>query len=125
MTEPTRERTLADRVARGAALLDRTDPGWHDRVDLSKLAISHAPRCVLDQLEDAFLAAAEERVKTEGEPDWVPWAIALGFTALPTPAWDPAWAALDDLWIAEIALRGNSAPDVTSVQRWHRRRRTP
>jgi hypothetical protein len=42
--------TIAERVARGAALLDEREPGWWQRIDLSKLDLASTCRCVLGQL---------------------------------------------------------------------------
>jgi hypothetical protein len=40
----------AERVAAGAALLDRKVPGWAERIDLAALSIASCTRCVLGQL---------------------------------------------------------------------------
>jgi hypothetical protein len=42
--------TVAERVARGAALLDEKVPGWAERIDLAELDLSSCWRCVLGQL---------------------------------------------------------------------------
>jgi hypothetical protein len=42
--------TIAERVARGAALLDEREPGWWERIDLGRLDLSSPCRCVLGQL---------------------------------------------------------------------------
>jgi hypothetical protein len=44
--------TIAERVARGAALLDEREPGWWQRIDLGRLDIGSTCRCVLGQLWD-------------------------------------------------------------------------
>jgi hypothetical protein len=44
--------TIAERVARGAALLDEREPGWWKRIDLGKLDLASTCRCVLGQLWD-------------------------------------------------------------------------
>ena len=46
----TRPESLATRVRRGVALLDRVMPGWHDRIDVDTLDINFCHRCVLGQL---------------------------------------------------------------------------
>jgi len=53
--------TVAERVARGAALLDEKVPGWAGRISLGELDLSSCTFCVLGQLfaVDAFV-----------EPDW-------------------------------------------------------
>jgi hypothetical protein len=42
--------TIAERVARGAALLDEREPGWWQRIDLDRLYIGSTCDCVLGQL---------------------------------------------------------------------------
>jgi hypothetical protein len=42
------------RAARGAAFLDGTDPGWHERVHAGTLALSDGQACVLGQLHGEF-----------------------------------------------------------------------
>lgn len=43
--------TIAERVARGAALLDEREPGWWQRINVRTLDIRSCKRCVLGQLE--------------------------------------------------------------------------
>jgi hypothetical protein len=40
---------VAERVARGAALLDRECPRWHDRIDCDRLDMSDPRSCLLTQ----------------------------------------------------------------------------
>ena len=42
--------TIAERVAKGAALLDAEQPGWADRIDLDELELESCRHCVLGQL---------------------------------------------------------------------------
>ena len=42
------------RAARGAAYLDRVDPGWYRHVDLDRLELADGARCVLGQHYGAF-----------------------------------------------------------------------
>jgi hypothetical protein len=42
--------TVAERVARGAALLDEGVPGWAERIDLTELELASCYSCVLGQL---------------------------------------------------------------------------
>lgn len=42
--------TVKERVARGAALLDRIVPGWEKRIDLEKLDLASCEFCVCGQL---------------------------------------------------------------------------
>lgn len=41
---------IQERVARGVALLDATEPGWVHRINTEKLDVSHGEACVLGQL---------------------------------------------------------------------------
>jgi hypothetical protein len=41
----------AERIQRGAALLDEKAPGWRQRVDLDRLEMSECTTCVLGQLD--------------------------------------------------------------------------
>lgn len=94
--------TAAERVARGAALLDEQRPGWAAEIDLTVLDLSHACRCILGQLyAPAFatwrgygLGLGAMEIKTQDQ------AIALGFDTE-----DEEHAELDELWIAEIRRR--------------------
>jgi hypothetical protein len=45
---------VAERVARGTALLDERMPGWDKRIDLAALNISSACGCILGQLHGSF-----------------------------------------------------------------------
>jgi hypothetical protein len=40
----------AERIERGAALLDERAPGWRQRIDLEKLELSSCTTCVLGQV---------------------------------------------------------------------------
>lgn len=62
MTELTHEQ----RVARGAALLDRVNPGWWKRIDLERLSLGSCKRCVLGQLYGEY---AIDAFRALGLPD--------------------------------------------------------
>jgi hypothetical protein len=49
MTQPTTGK-YAERIAKGAALLDKKVPGWRQRIDLGKLNIRWPGDCVIGQL---------------------------------------------------------------------------
>lgn len=51
---------VAERVERGAALLDEKQPGWAARIDLSTLDIGAQYQCVLGQIYDDFAIGADE-----------------------------------------------------------------
>jgi hypothetical protein len=94
---------IAERVARGAELLDGKLPGWDDRVDLAALDLESCTMCVLGQL---FALAARER-----SPDSTGYytgltalgigALAYGFTA----AEGETWAELTAEWRRLITAR--------------------
>ena len=45
---------VAERVERGAALLDEKEPGWAARIDVGKFDIGSGCRCALGQLYGRF-----------------------------------------------------------------------
>ena len=52
-------RTVTERVARGAALLDAKMPGWAARIDVEWLQLSSCTRCVLGHLFGEFSQACD------------------------------------------------------------------
>lgn len=70
--------TITERVARGAALLDEREPGWHQRINLERLWMRMTCDCILGQLYDP----GQDDVKSEYQDDgyWV------GLRALNIPA---------------------------------------
>lgn len=50
--------TIAERVERGASLLDTRFPGWVDQVDLSRLNLESSCNCVLGQRFGDFMVGA-------------------------------------------------------------------
>lgn len=90
-----------ERVARGAALLDRKRPGWFERIDVGTLKLSSCTHCVLGQLwvsEDKssrdFSRALQELQLETSEPR------LHGFAAH-----DGGFSLLQDAWIEAIAAR--------------------
>jgi len=116
--------SIAERVAAGAAVLDRHRPGWHRQIDLACLDARRDDYLdVLSQLYGDFehgASALYEAANGSGAADvWgltsptSCWARDYGFD-IDTPAWDVlgAYAELADQWRAEIARRqqANQAP---------------
>jgi hypothetical protein len=67
--------TTADRVARGAALLDEYRPGWASEIHLHELSIESDSNCVLGQLYGNYGLGREQlRILTTTHSE------ALGFT---------------------------------------------
>jgi len=52
--EPVSWASACRRAARGAAYLDRVDPGWYRYVDPDRLELADGARCVLGQRYGAF-----------------------------------------------------------------------
>lgn len=112
--------SLAERVARGAKLLDEKRPGWAAEIATDKLAMESCDRCILGQLYGHYFAGYEA-LRRQLPSDFLFSALGHGFT-LSTRAqfvvlesegpegviqfFDP----LADLWRAEIARRLNSSP---------------
>lgn len=67
------ELTIPERVAAGAAYLDRVMPGWWQRIDLERLDLSSTCNCVLGQEFGHFAAAPEDAYLNAGD------AYAKGF----------------------------------------------
>lgn len=58
----------AERVARGAALLDEKRPGWFRAVDLDGLELSSCEACVLGQLFGGYVAGTWALFAEDGRP---------------------------------------------------------
>jgi hypothetical protein len=104
------------RARRGAALLDRRDPGWARRIHLAALDMQRFGLCIAGQLarvHPALPAAAA------CEYDWyVGDFLGLGFAGqiehgfLVSLAWtgdDLAWELLSLAWTSEVAARVDQA----------------
>lgn len=52
--KPDRTAEYAERVRKGAALLDDVAPGWREKIDLSTLDIGDYQQCVLGQLYGTY-----------------------------------------------------------------------
>jgi hypothetical protein len=102
----------AERVARGAQLLDQQVPGWAERIDLGRLDLADLRWCPLGQTYathpgdgDAYHRGLDHLGLRSGDQ-----CIAAGVYLVDTsgdelPNDDPAWAELDELWIDEIRKR--------------------
>lgn len=93
---------LAERVARGAALLDEKRPGWAAEIAIDRLAMQECDSCILGQTYGHYLDALEvlgfDRPPTLG-------ASHFGFNILTSDIHHPDWGRLADLWRAAIAER--------------------
>jgi hypothetical protein len=129
--------SVAERVAAGAAVLDRHRPGWHRQIDLACLDARRDDYVdVLSQLygddyEHAIsvLYQAEASATALGAWGLTPaarsWVRDRGFD-IDTPVWDVlgAYAELADQWRAEIARRqqadeapGAAEPEAEALRR--------
>ena len=98
------------RAARGAAFLDGTDPGWHDRLSPDVLALSDGQACVLGQLHGDYRLGLFRSRLFDGSSARFSFVspVDLGFHA--RPHLDPDalgldYAFLTRAWIEEIDQR--------------------
>jgi hypothetical protein len=96
---------LAERVERGAALLDERRPGWWDEVDVEALDLDLCSRCPLGQLWGDFESGAY-RLFRGGFHEVADMAGHHGFDAV----CDNHFPILTDLWRAAIERRRAQAP---------------
>ena len=110
-------------VAAGAEWLDANEPGWEGRVDLAKLDLANACRCVLGQVMPEHdyaetmgrLHEAVRKYGLESVPGGLAhqWAVERGFNAPEELVGRytrdfSAFRILDELWIAVVKERHDS-----------------
>ena len=95
MTNPTTEPTIAERVARGAALLDEKRPGWANRIIQEDLDMTSCHDCILGQVYGDYEIGWHSLDLQSGSE--------FGFD-LPG-GWYCQMPALADAWRAEIRRR--------------------
>lgn len=105
------------RVAKGIALLDEKVPGWADKIDLEKLAISSGTHCVTAQvsgkhhyLNGMYMLGLSEGTDNTGSYTQHGFQVEdLDAPGMPE-GYDTAegYAALDLIWQREIAARQSS-----------------
>lgn len=94
--------TIEERVARGAALLDRIENDWPNRIDLDRLNLSIGIDCIWGQLVGGYWLRPAAATDAE----------ALGFNAdmrLADDAWLAALDALEAEWRRVITERRAAA----------------
>jgi hypothetical protein len=100
---------IAERVARGAALLDEKEPGWDKRIDLGKLMMWDGCRCILGQVYGSYARTCNELFLGNWDD-----AEAHGFNAsdedgygkpVPEHEWHHALGELDTAWRELIKSR--------------------
>src|SRR5690625_6974131 len=57
--------TIANRVKKGAELLDTAQPNWYEQIELSQLDLSSCRKCILGQMFGDFSDGAEVLFKDE------------------------------------------------------------
>ena len=103
----------ADRVKKGADLLDRARPGWQDGIELDRLNIASSFRCILGQVYGEYSVGCEAL----GINGWGDEPRALAFLGdcthgVPARDMDVAWRTLITL---RRAARVEPNPDVHPV----------
>jgi hypothetical protein len=98
---------LAERVERGAALLDERRPGWWDEVDVGSLDLRQCDLCILGQLWGDYLDGRGEVVRLGYGYRAQEESIRHGFDVSRRIHADlhADYAALTDLWRAAIERR--------------------
>ncbi len=113
MNRPGRSIPVAERAAAGAAFLDQYLPGWHERIDLSRLRLASECDCVLGQLRTApsfgyrspFSQMAAELDISEDVARF-----GFGFYTDEVGLYEsPAWSELDAAWRALVTARREAA----------------
>ncbi len=102
--------TIAERVARGAALLDERRPGWAVEIDTGHLEMDCPNFCILGQIYGRFDTGCEALSIDQ----YAPRGLVDSFEVLKGnadvfPA-DAEYAALQAAWLAAIAARLTPEP---------------
>jgi hypothetical protein len=88
-----------DRVERGAALLDKTAPGWRERVDPETLDMTLCTRCVLGQLFGHYMVGFDRLEVAESS-------VVYGFDLpWPTKFEDSGYDLLQDAWLEMLRAK--------------------
>lgn len=94
------ERACRAAARRGARLLDRTRPGWHKRVPITKLRLEDSCNCVLGHL-DGHYATGRDRLFVGTMSERIELSRWHGFTVPSAAGWPPLTTA----WVDEIRAR--------------------
>jgi hypothetical protein len=108
--------TVAERVAKGAALLDEREPGWWRDIDVDRLDLSSPCRCVLGQLttdlteeDDWDAVCVRFGIRPWNTHNGLPTDYELGFNAVECRYHEPPtgeeYDALTEEWLRVIAAR--------------------
>ncbi len=97
--------TIAERVARGAALLDERRPGWAGEVNAEELEMASCYQCMMGQIFGEFCVGTDT-LDLDMESDYYGFDVKVGTLAKRMAE----YIALEAAWIAEIAARLEPAP---------------
>ena len=100
--------TIEEAVARGAALLDETHPGWAGNINLETLSLASPCLCVLGQLSRQHYNRILGELSGTGDDgddraERKNFATAYGFDF--PHEWNASYGDLQDLWVEEILSR--------------------
>lgn len=84
--------SIAERVAKGAALLDQKKPGWFRNVDLDKLDINARCDCIIGQTVGRY---SPEVLCSIGVGEWDAW--EYGFITIFRTHFFAAWRCRNEL----------------------------
>lgn len=88
--------TVAERVTRGAALLDEQRPGWRGRVAPDWLDIRSGSACVLGQLFGDYVRGLERLGLEVGDGP------TFGFNTIPSARGPVSYDELRREWLAQL-----------------------
>jgi hypothetical protein len=97
---------LEQNVPRGAAWLDKAEPGWADKIDTATLDLNSCHYCMMGQLHGDYWKFMDETQRSDK------WAERHGFyynlieRGMRYKLSHEVHVYMKDLWIAEIAKRG-------------------
>lgn len=90
------------KILRGAKLLDKTEPGWRERIDLSTLDLSDDKFCVLGQLHGSYW---DSYLYMKYDTDYIE---TCGFTVSGNDSLEK-WARLTAEWKETLHKDGRSS----------------
>ena len=73
--------TIQERVAAGAALLDKKVPGWREQVNLGTLKMNHCGRCVLGQIFGNYWGAVDDLGLSDSDEQSLGFYVAAPWSA--------------------------------------------
>lgn len=98
---------IAAAAAVGAALLDRVEPGWAERVESERLDLRDVQTCVLGQVYGSFSEGSEVVFGAVFDDQDSEWAIVQNHGFAATRHRD--YSVLTHVWRAEVERRREGA----------------